>query len=392
MVSRVSAEDADLLELVRSGFLRNVITAGDAISPRRCHECHRVCTYSLRPDESDDMKPKMVVEALVSQTDIIDYLLDNSDRFDETLKRQNLRSLGLGKAIYHRVFPDSDVLSIFPTTRLLDAFATMHISGRSCLGVVDEPRGCLVDVLSVSDLMDAVFDPEALCDTVQAYLNSRAAERRPLVVVHEDSISSTSSDACETKPSTTSSSSISKVRPSASSPRLIVSLASRFREAAKSVGVTTRTTSIPTRFARTRRNSRVPRPVPRRDAESAFVFVFTSTDRIHVYCVFRFPSFDRAMKLSSSSSRARHSSPRAEKSIKRDESLDERHARRPRAGGRRRAGGHRGTGVHLQSRAVENAQTRCARVSFREIFVTLTPRKPLARDRRDRARWTRCID
>ena len=187
MVSRVSAEDADLLELVRSGFLRNVITAGDAISPRRCHECHRVCTYSLRPDESDDMKPKMVVEALVSQTDIIDYLLNNSDRFDETLKRQNLRSLGLGKAIYHRVFPDSDVLSIFPTTRLLDAFATMHISGRSCLGVVDEPRGCLVDVLSVTDLMDAVFDPEALCDTVQAYLNSRAAERRPLVVVHEDS-------------------------------------------------------------------------------------------------------------------------------------------------------------------------------------------------------------
>ena len=238
-----------------------------------------MCTYSLRPDESDDMKPKMVVEALVSQTDIIDYLLDNSDRFDETLKRQNLRSLGLGKAIYHRVFPDSDVLSIFSDDAFTGPPAAMHISGRSCLGVVDEPRGCLVDVLSVSDLMDAVFDPEALCDTVQAYLNSRAAERRPLPSSSTKiPISSTSSDACESAPSTTSSSSISKARPSASSPRLIVSLASRFREAAKSVGVTTRY-GRPSRHAERTRGPRVPRPVPRRDAESAFHRVFSSLPR-----------------------------------------------------------------------------------------------------------------
>ena len=186
MVSRVAAADADLLELVRCGFLRHIVTAGDFIAPRQAHVCHRVCTYSLKPDDKDEMKEKMVVEALVSQADIVQFLYDNSDSFDDALKRRNLTSLGLGARKSHRVFPDSDVMCVFPETRLLDAFVMMHVTGHSCLGVVDEPRGKLIDVLSVSDIREAVFDVDALCDTVERYLKSRALTRIPLVTLTED--------------------------------------------------------------------------------------------------------------------------------------------------------------------------------------------------------------
>ena len=49
--------------------------------------------------------------------------------------------------------------------------------------------------------------------------------------------------------------------------------------------------------------------------------------------------------------------------------------------------------VYISSLALLKMLKHGARASlFARFFVTLTPRKPLARDRRDRARWTRCID
>lgn len=123
----MTAKDTDLLEVVRSGFLRHIVTAGNAISSRQAHACHRLCVYELKPDENDDCKEKMVIESLISMSDIVQFLYDNSDKFDENLKRRNLSSLGLGSQKEHRVFPDSDVVCTLPSTRTLDAFITMYV-------------------------------------------------------------------------------------------------------------------------------------------------------------------------------------------------------------------------------------------------------------------------
>lgn len=186
MVSRVATSDATLLDCVRSGFLRHIVSAGDSVSPRQAHVCHRVCTYELKPDDLDFGTEKMVIRSLVSQSDIVQFLYGKSDAFDDKLKRTNLSSLGLGSRKAHRVFPDSDVLSCYPPTRLLDAFGMMHVSGRSCVAIVDEPRGKLVEVLSVSDVVDAIFDADALAGTVEDYLKGRRNSRIPLAVLHED--------------------------------------------------------------------------------------------------------------------------------------------------------------------------------------------------------------
>ena len=186
MVSRIAASDATLLDCVRSGFLRHIVSAGDSISPRQAHVCHRVCTYELKPDNTDFGTEKMIIRSLVSQSDIVQFLHNNSESFDDKLKRMNLSSLGLGSRKVHRVFPDSDVLSCFPQTRLLDAFGMMHVSGRSCVAVVDEPRGKLMEVLSVSDVSDAIFDADALAGTVEDYLKDHRTSRIPLAVLHED--------------------------------------------------------------------------------------------------------------------------------------------------------------------------------------------------------------
>ena len=185
MTNRVTARDTDLLEVVRSAFLRHIVTAGDMVAPRQAHACHRMCVYEMKPDPNDDMKDKMIIESLISMSDIVQFLYDHSDGFDETLKRRNLAALGLGAQKEHRVFPDSDVVCTLPTTRTLDAFMTMHITGRSVLGVIDEPRGRLVDVLSISDIRECVFDVKSLTGTVEEFLSRR--KRKHLVVVHEDS-------------------------------------------------------------------------------------------------------------------------------------------------------------------------------------------------------------
>jgi CBS domain-containing protein len=185
MTNRVTARDTDLLEVVRSAFLRHIVTAGDMIAPRQARACHRMCVYEMKPDPDDDMKDKMVIESLISMSDIVQFLYEQSEGFDETLKRRNLASIALGAQHHHRVFPDSDVVCTLPTTRTLDAFMTMHITGRSVLGIIDEPRGKLVDVLSISDIRECVFDVKNLTGSVEEFLSRR--KRKHLVVVHEDS-------------------------------------------------------------------------------------------------------------------------------------------------------------------------------------------------------------
>ena len=44
------------------------------------------------------------------------------------------------------------MICVLPTTRAVEAFSVMHYTGRSAIGVTVEPRGPLVDVISVSDL------------------------------------------------------------------------------------------------------------------------------------------------------------------------------------------------------------------------------------------------
>jgi CBS domain-containing protein len=190
MVSRITCEDSDLLELVRGGMLRNVVVGGDELMPRHTKTCHRVCTYDIEIDDSDDMKEKMVVGMMVSQSDIVEFLYDHVDELTE-LSRFNLRDLGLGARTKHRVFPDSDVVCCLPTERLFNVFVRMHITGLSVIPVIDEPRGRLIGVVSVNDIARAVsssnreFIDSPLIHSVASYLESQVD--KPLITVHEDS-------------------------------------------------------------------------------------------------------------------------------------------------------------------------------------------------------------
>lgn len=166
--------DAPLLDVVRSGFLRAVVAPADradttangapivADVPRRATTCHRVAVYRLDYDE-EVMDDAMVIDAVVSQSDVVRFLHRHSDALVDVL-RVNLRDIGLGgdwddePGVGARQEKDEEetigggVSCVLPTTRALEAFSAMRADGVSVVGVVREPRGPLVDCLSVSDL------------------------------------------------------------------------------------------------------------------------------------------------------------------------------------------------------------------------------------------------
>lgn len=186
MINRVKASDADMLDLVRSGMLRAIVSPGSDVSPRKAKPCHRVCLYSVKIHEQDG-KEKMYIEDMISQTDVVEFLYANIDKLEET-QRYSLASLGLGARKKHRVFPDSDVVCAYPTERLFDCFFRMYVAGLSALGIIDEPRGQLIGTLTLNDLAAIVtkkWAPVSLHDTVETYLSK--APKRKLITVHEDS-------------------------------------------------------------------------------------------------------------------------------------------------------------------------------------------------------------
>ena len=130
-------QDTPLLDLVRAGFLRTIITPGSeqgvwateeeaeegedaagaggsgeggsgggglrtlkrkgesvASVPRRATTCHRVAVYRLDYDE-EVMDDTMVIDAVISQSDIIRFLNHHQGALGAVMKR-NLHDIGLG--------------------------------------------------------------------------------------------------------------------------------------------------------------------------------------------------------------------------------------------------------------------------------------------------------
>jgi|TARA_B100001142_G_scaffold62376_1_gene61572 CBS domain-containing protein len=127
-----------------------------AAIPRRATYCHRVAVYRLAYDASV-MDDTMIIDAVVSQSDVIRFLDAHQKDLGEVTRR-NLLEIGLvddAAVAQNR----GDVVCVLPTTRTLEAFSLMYSEGVSAVGVVAEPRGKLVDVLSVSDLRGFVKLP-----------------------------------------------------------------------------------------------------------------------------------------------------------------------------------------------------------------------------------------
>ena len=185
-------QDTTLLDLVRAGFLRTIVTPGSdqgraetregdsdatlpvppvetvATVPRRGTTCHRVAVYCLdyNPEVMDDT---LRIDAVISQSDIIRFLNHHRGALGLAM-RWNLHDIGLGGewdddpgvGATDAAKPEAtrfvgnvggvEVACVLPTTRTLEAFSFMHAEGVSAVGVVREPRGPLVDCLSVSDL------------------------------------------------------------------------------------------------------------------------------------------------------------------------------------------------------------------------------------------------
>jgi CBS domain-containing protein len=162
-----------LLELIRGGFLRFILTPGstqpgwDATKasgatvttvPRRAIACHRVAIYRLDYDPAvrDDT---MCIDAVLSQSDVIRLLNKHLDDLGDVTSK-SLHDIGLGgdwddgsdPGAGAGVVPGDEVTCVLPTASALEAFSLMNAWGLSAVGVVSEPRGPLVDCLSVSDL------------------------------------------------------------------------------------------------------------------------------------------------------------------------------------------------------------------------------------------------
>jgi CBS domain-containing protein len=162
-----------LLELIRGGFLRFILTPGSAqpgwdatkasgatvtTVPRRAIACHRVAIYRLDYDPAvrDDT---MCIDAVLSQSDVIRLLNKHLDDLGDVTNK-SLHDIGLGgdwddgsdPGSGAGVVPGDEVTCVLPTASALEAFSLMNAWGLSAVGVVSEPRGPLVDCLSVSDL------------------------------------------------------------------------------------------------------------------------------------------------------------------------------------------------------------------------------------------------
>ena len=195
------AVDKKLLEIVRGGFLGTVVAPSvrgkkeDAVAtgkenalgtvadfPPRASTCHRVATYKLRID-SEWRSDAMLVDEIVSQWDIVEFLSEEIDKGNEALGvfGKTLRLLGMAgtKSLFsdsdnadagtstrrHRTRPHMTPITVMTTDTVLSAFARLRFAGVSCVGVVNEPLGPVVGILTASDFQCAFIGPGAIART-----------------------------------------------------------------------------------------------------------------------------------------------------------------------------------------------------------------------------------
>lgn len=156
-----------ILSIVRGGFLKriDVPSHGEetSIIPdiKRYQRTHRVVCYSLHFDK-DSGDEAMIIDALISQTDVVELLLDYfSD--DPTVAQ----TLGIEKtkneddpftkiSICEAFSPStidsrtSKLIKLPPNTRIVDAFATMTRENVNVVAVVNE-NNMLIDSVAAFD-------------------------------------------------------------------------------------------------------------------------------------------------------------------------------------------------------------------------------------------------
>lgn len=132
-----------MLEVVESGF--RVGVPPKLHSPHhhlRVH--HRVAVFDILPGEQtpDGPIPEWRITDIISQTDVVRFLMSQIDRLDFAFNR-SLSELGLVQGSVNSVTADTPTLAVF---------ALMHARKLSGVGITGEEGGPLLGTLSMSDL------------------------------------------------------------------------------------------------------------------------------------------------------------------------------------------------------------------------------------------------
>ena len=144
-----------LLEVVRGGFLQriDVRTHGEeicGIKPtthrQRFTRVHRVAVYSLHFDALT-RDEAMTIDAVISQTDILEFLLDYySEKDDDPFKR-----ISVQQAFVDEIERKEDLLALPSFTKAVDIFAALTRQNVNCVAIVDDKTGMLVDSVAAND-------------------------------------------------------------------------------------------------------------------------------------------------------------------------------------------------------------------------------------------------
>jgi hypothetical protein len=147
-----------LLEIVRGGFLQriDVRTYGEeicGIKPtthgKRFQRVHRVAVYSLHYDTLTKDEA-MTIDAVISQTDVIEFLLDCYLEKDED--EDPFKKITVSEAFADYIERKKEDLLALPSfTKAIDVFAGLTRQNANCVAIVDDKTGMLVDSVAAND-------------------------------------------------------------------------------------------------------------------------------------------------------------------------------------------------------------------------------------------------
>ena len=149
------SKKTSLLEVVRGGFLQriDVRTHGEeicGIKPtthrQRFTRVHRVAVYSLHFDALT-RDEAMTIDAVISQTDILEFLLDYySEKDDDPFKRITIQ-----QAFVDEIERKENLLALPSFTKAVDIFSALTRQNVNCVAIVDDKTGMLVDSVAAND-------------------------------------------------------------------------------------------------------------------------------------------------------------------------------------------------------------------------------------------------
>eukprot|EP00884_Botryococcus_braunii_P000297 jgi/Botrbrau1/10268/Bobra.0140s0021.1 len=137
---------SSLLKVVSQGFhIRPMASpSSSSASLREPKVAHRIAVFDVVPDEATPDGPTLAwqVQHIISQSDVLHFIATHMDHLGPIFQAP-IKDLGIGT---------EGVRTVSAGTPALAAFAIMHHTGSSGLGLVKEEGGPLVGNLSMSDL------------------------------------------------------------------------------------------------------------------------------------------------------------------------------------------------------------------------------------------------